>query len=197
VRGRLLREERGFTLTEVMVTTLIMSIVLFALYSIFDMSLRVVGYGNAAVEATDEARLGLAKMERELRAAYPYNRTNGNTTLLTNYNAQQVTFGNDRNGNRRIVDAMGVADANEQITYTLGGVSPPYTLLRNSQPVVDHVQSLTLTYETRDGAAPLGESAIGLVNINLVIQVPKGTLGTQTPVTRTITTDVALRNRGD
>jgi hypothetical protein len=197
VRGRLLREEGGFTLTEVMVTTLIMIIVLFALYSIFDMSLRVVGYGNASVEATDEARLGLAKMERELRAAYPYNRTNGNTTLLTNYNAQQVTFGNDRNGNRHIVDAMGVADANEQITYTLGGGSPPYTLLRNSQPVVDHVQSLTLTYKTRDGAAPLGESAIGLVNINLVIQVPKGTLGTQTPVTRTITTDVALRNRGD
>jgi|SRR5215217_5379542 len=195
--GRLLREEGGFTLTEMLVTTLIMIIMLFALYSIFDMSLRVFGSGNASIEATDEARLGVAKMERELRAAYPSNKTNDDNTLLTNFDDDQLTFGNDRNGNRRIVNSLGVPDPDERITYELGGSSPPYTLLRNSQPVVDHVQSLTFTYRTKYGSLTSEPPAIDLVSIELKIQVPRGTLGTQTPVTRTISTDVALRNRGD
>ena len=62
---RFLKEESGFTLTEMLVTTMLMLLVLFALYSIFDMGLRVVGFGNASTEAADNARLGLAKMERE------------------------------------------------------------------------------------------------------------------------------------
>jgi prepilin-type N-terminal cleavage/methylation domain-containing protein len=41
VRGEFLREEGGFTLPELMVTMVMMLTVLFALYSIFDMSLRV------------------------------------------------------------------------------------------------------------------------------------------------------------
>ena len=46
VRKRVVGEEAGFTLTEVLVTMMIMLIVLFALYSIFDMSIRVFSFGN-------------------------------------------------------------------------------------------------------------------------------------------------------
>ena len=69
VKERFLKEERGFTLTEMMVTIMIMIVVFFALYSIFDMSLRVFSFGNNKVEAVENARLGLEKMEREIRAA--------------------------------------------------------------------------------------------------------------------------------
>ena len=56
-----------------MVTIVIMIVVLFALFSIFDMSLRVFAFGNNKVEAMESARLGVEKMEREIRGAYKYN----------------------------------------------------------------------------------------------------------------------------
>jgi prepilin-type N-terminal cleavage/methylation domain-containing protein len=71
VTRRLLREESGFTLVEVLVTMTIMIVVLSALYGIFDMGLRTFSFGNNKVEAVENARLGLEKMEREIRAAYP------------------------------------------------------------------------------------------------------------------------------
>jgi prepilin-type N-terminal cleavage/methylation domain-containing protein len=46
---RLLREEGGFTLSEMMVVTMMLTIVLFALYGIFDMSIRVFSFGNDKV----------------------------------------------------------------------------------------------------------------------------------------------------
>ena len=64
----------GFTLTEMMVTIIIMMIVFFALYSIFDMTLKVFSFGNNKVEATESARIGMEKMEREIRQAYRYRR---------------------------------------------------------------------------------------------------------------------------
>ena len=67
---RFFNEQGGFTLAEMLVTTMIMIVVMFGLYSIFDMSLRVYAFGNNKVEATQNARLGLEKMEREIRAAY-------------------------------------------------------------------------------------------------------------------------------
>src|SRR5215203_1162674 len=71
MKERLLKEETGFTLSEMMVTITIMMIVFFALYSIFDTSVRIFSYGSNKVEAVESARLGLERMEREIRAAYP------------------------------------------------------------------------------------------------------------------------------
>ncbi len=68
-----LSKEDGFTLPEMLVTMVIMIVVLFALYSIFDMGLRVFSFGNNEVEATENARQGLERMEREIRGAYKYN----------------------------------------------------------------------------------------------------------------------------
>jgi prepilin-type N-terminal cleavage/methylation domain-containing protein len=66
-----LREEKGFTLPEMLVTIIIMMVVFFALYSVFDMSVRIFMFGSNKVEAVESARLGLERMEREIRAAYP------------------------------------------------------------------------------------------------------------------------------
>jgi prepilin-type N-terminal cleavage/methylation domain-containing protein len=87
-----LREEGGFTLPEMLVTIMIMIAVLFALYSIFDMGMRVFSFGNDKVEAVENARLGLEKMERELRDAYPYNKAGGNTTLFPSFTSNSITF---------------------------------------------------------------------------------------------------------
>ena len=105
VRGRFLREEAGFTLVEMIITTVLMVVVLSALYGIFDVSVRAFSTGNSKVSAVENARVGLQKMEREIRAAYPV--SSGSSTLFFNANgstgnppqqmpsATQITFGND------------------------------------------------------------------------------------------------------
>ncbi len=148
MKTRLLRDERGFTLTEMLVTMMIMIIVLFALYGIFDMSIRVFQFGNNKVEAVENARLGLEKMEREIRAAYPVDKItpapNRKDYVFFNPGVpgtaalpgqRSITFGNDLPdppvaANRRIVDpATGATEPGEEITYALtgpgaGGVCP-------------------------------------------------------------------------
>ena len=203
VKERLLREEQGFTLAEVMVTTMIMIMVLFALYSIFDMGLRVFSFGNDKVEAVENARLGMEKMEREIRAAYPYDKTDTSTTNdylfpAGGFTSSSITFGNDLNGNYR------VDSGTEQITYSLSGGSPA-RLLRNGEPVVEYVQDtnagdgetnpLTFTYTDASGATTTNETDIRIVRIEIEVAVDRGIQ--DGPVSQTLTTDVALRNRGE
>lgn len=191
---RLLSEEGGFTLPEMLVTITIMMTVLFALYSIFDMSIRVFSFGNDKVEAVENARLGLEKMEREIRDAYPRDKAGGNTTLFTSFTSGSITFGNDTNGDRK------VTTPDEEITYRLSG-SAPYSLLRANpsddsvpDPVVEFVKTngLTFQYLDKSGNTTTTESAISRVRIKLEIEIERGNLGTRT---QTLTTDVDLRNR--
>ena len=211
MRERLLRDQRGFTLTEVLVTMMLMIVVMFALYSIFDMSLRVFSFGNDKTEAVENARLGLAKMEREIKAAYPQDKAAdpSNATLLTTWTANQITFGNDRDGNRKIeCSSLGIPPC-EVISYqvydtgggnyALGRANSSGGTLQPAVEFVDRVSSsdtgLKFRYFERDGVTEIlpggTESRIAIVSIELRIKVKRGAqAGTQT-----LTTDVALRNR--
>ncbi len=188
-RGRMLRDENGFTLPEVMVTIMLMLTVMFALYSIFDTSLRVFSFGNDKTEATENARLGLERMEREIRAAYPRDKTVDppNTALFSTWTADQIAFGNDLNGNRKV-------DSDEVIAYRRG--ADPTTLQRekagNSQAMVEFVDGLAFEYLDRYGATAISEDKVFVVRISLTVKVDRGLGG---PTTQTLTTDVALRNR--
>ncbi len=188
MRDRLLRDESGFTLSEVLVTMMVMVTVMFALYSIFDMSIRVFSFGNDKSEAAQNARLGLEKMQREIKAAYPYDKANGNTTLLAAWTASEITFGNDLNGNH-------VVDSSEVITYRRG-TSDPTILHRekggSSQPVIEYVDGLSFQYLNRLGGSATQESEITTVRISLTTRVDRSAGG---PATQTLTTDVALRSR--
>src|SRR5215204_3745167 len=84
-----------------MVTMLIMIIVLFALYSIFDMSIKTYSFGNSKAEAMENARLGMEKMEREIRQAYAFDKANGNNQLFQIWTPTQIEFGNDLDGNMK------------------------------------------------------------------------------------------------
>ena len=194
--------QSGFTLPEMMITITIMIVVLFSLFSIFDTSIRVFSLGNDKVEAVENARLGLDRMARELRAAYPYDKINGQPHLFWSSGAPTAgampssagaTFGNDVNGNRKI-------DAGEQITYGLSAGTPA-VLLRNGEGVVEHVQdvnadgqALTFEYKTANGGPATSEAEISMVRIKLEIAV-EGT-GSSGPVRQVLETEVALRNRG-
>ncbi len=212
MRERLLKDEGGFTLSEMLVTMMIMMTVMFALYSIFDMSIRVFSFGNDKTEAVENARLGLEKMEREIRAAYPQDKAAipPNTTLLTSWTNSSITFGNDLDGNRKIECLVGGSPPCETISYDVyqPAVGSTYALGRvnasggSRQAVVEFVDyvdgsntGLKFRYFQRDGVTEVlpggDESSIALVKIELKIRVQRAFQ----PGTQTLTTDVALRNR--
>lgn len=208
-------DESGFTLPETLVTIMIMIVVLFALYSIFDMSIRVFTYGNAKTEAVENARLGIEKMEREIRAAYPVDRAvdtsrylffsaNGTTSSPPKAmpTATQITFGNDLDGDGKVT-CPNTANKCEYITYRQDGD----TLVRvnaadsagTGDPVVEFIapNGLTFTYLKSDGSA-LTTSELGspgnmklIAAVRMRLDVTTG--GTQ-PGTQTLTTEVELRN---
>ena len=215
LRDRFLREEDGFTLPEMLVTMVMMIVVLFSLYNIFDMSIRVFRFGSDEVEAVENARLGLEKMEREIRAAYPYDQAaatpdshiffdTSNPTTAAMPTATRITFGNDLNGNCKI-DCPNASNC-EFITYKLSQSGDTRTLLRNAtaagsssssggEPVVEFVNGangLNFTYLKSNGDPATQESEIEIVRITLDITVEGGA----NEGTQTLTTDVDLRNRG-
>jgi len=200
VSKRLLREEDGFTLSEMMVTILIMIVVFFALYSIFDMSIKTYSFGNSKAEAMENARLGMDKMEREIRQAYAFDKANGNNQLFQTWDETQIEFGNDLDGSR-VVECPNSDGDCELITYSLDGGTG--SLMRTSggdpQPVVENVSDVEFRYFQGNGTTevlPGGDEAlIGMVRI--VVDVRVDSMVPQDGTQQILTTDVALRNRGD
>jgi prepilin-type N-terminal cleavage/methylation domain-containing protein len=221
-RTRILREQSGFTLAEVMVTMVIMLAVLFALYGVFDMGLRIFQTGNDKVEATGTARLGMEKMEREIRAAYPVDRLNGKqhvffpsgtldpaTSVPTLPGQRSITFGNDLPtpttppdpSNRKV-------EAGEAITFELrrndgaacpnSGTQGMCTVFRRKgsggtfQPLVESVIPNGLTFQYLRNNLSAATASDG-TDIGVVRITLKVNVD---GVEQTLTTDVDLRNRG-
>lgn len=202
-RMRLLKDERGFTLTEILVTTIMMVVVFSALFSVMDMSLRIFSFGNNKVEATETSRVALEKMEREIRQASAYN-SPSDLHLFDQWTANQIRFGNDLDGNGVIACPNTSVPAKcEKIGYQLNGntlgrdntSTGATNTVANLQPVAGNVQSLTFTYYDKSGAvvAPGGtEANVDRVQVNLVVSVDQG-IGD--PATQTLTSVIDLRNR--
>jgi type II secretion system protein J len=205
---RLLKDESGFTLTEIMVTIIIMIVVFLALYSVFDMSLRAFSYGNSKVEAVEISRVALEKMEREIRQATPYNQPT-DMHLFDQRTANEIRFGNDLNGSGAI-ECPNSSGQCEKIGYRLVGTTlgrdststGATNTLGNLRPVAENVQSLTFTYFNRSGVAvpvgapeatnPTAPTLIDRVQVSVTISVDQGV---GNPGTQTLTSVIDLRNR--
>lgn len=219
---RLVQDEGGFTLAEMMVTIMVMMVVFFSLYNIFDMSIRIFTFGNDKVEAVENARLGLEKMEREIRAAYPVNgptgtpryrffSASGQTTAPTPSmpTASQITFGNELGTTGDKMIQCPIIGTCEYITYKLTDdasgaacTAAPCTLRRvntanssdTGDPVVEFVEpgGLAFAYLKSDDTTAASQSEIDRVRITLQIRVDRG----QQDGTQNLTTEVDLRSPG-
>ena len=173
-------DEGGFTLAEVLVTVTMMVTVLFALYAIFDTSVRIFGYGNDELEALESARLGLSRMEREIRAAYPHD----GGTLIDSGGTDEISF-----------QSKPESGPARTITYSLSDGSSSY-LSRNGQRMVgplDGPEGVRFEYcatPTSCSSPMADEPGTYLVRITINARVQG-----ETDATRTLTTDVLLRNR--
>ncbi len=163
MKGRFLREESGFTLVEMMITSIIWIVVLLALASVFDMSITAFRVGNNQVEAVEGARLGLERMEREIRQAYAFDRgatPTPDTHLFDTWTPTQIRFGNDLNGSEKIecpnaasppqCEKIGyqVYQPAGSTTYALGrdnSSTGTTNTIANLQPVVEDVDYLSAT----------------------------------------------------
>jgi type II secretory pathway component PulJ len=204
-RTRLCKEEEGFTLVEVLVASTMMFAVLFALYAVFDVSVRAFGYGGDRMEAVGNARLALGKMEREIRAAHPYDLTSdppkrflflnpANPTQPAVPAPTRIVFGNEAEGDGRI-------GASEVIGYYLSGHELKRSKGGSVQTVLDSIPTdgLRFTYcrsadECPPALAITDEAEIRVVRIELTVEVRRRG---EDPTRQTLTTDVYLRNRED
>lgn len=192
--------EAGFALPEALVAMVMTAAVLLALYAVFDAGVRVFGAGRDRTEAVEAARLGLTRMEREIRAAYPRDKAAGDATLLTDFGKDRLAFYNDLNGNRKTIDpATGLAEAGEGISYTPGAGGAP---LRNGRLLVESAgdldgdgRALTFEYLDANGDPVAGgnEEDVALVRVRLEV-LADGAMGGE-PVGPVLRTGVALRNR--
>ena len=174
-RVRPLSEEGGFTLVEALVAAVVMAVVLFSLYTVFDATVRVFEVAGDELEATESARLGMARMEREIRAAYPHD----GGVLLDAWEPTRIAFRNKPTD-----------DPPEAIVYS---ASAGY-LRRDGQRLAGPLagpDGLRFAYceSANDCSSPAGEGEIGLVRITLSVRSGEPEAAT------TLTTDVALRNR--
>jgi type II secretory pathway component PulJ len=202
---RLCKEAEGFTLVEVLVASTMMFAVLFALYAVFDVSVRAFGYGGDRLEAVGNARLAMGKMEREIRAAHPYDLTSdppkrflflnpANPTQPAVPAPTRIVFANEAGGDGRI-------GASEVIGYYLSGHELKRSKGGSVQTVLDSIPSggLRFTYcrsadECPPALAITDEAEIRVVRIELTVEVRRRG---EDPTRQTLTTDVYLRNRGD
>lgn len=197
-------EEAGFTLVEVLVSATMMFAVLFALYGIFDTSVRAFGYGGDKIEAVGDARLALSRMEREIRGAYPYDPTSDppkrylllnplNPTTPAVPTATRIAFGNETGGDRRI-------GTSEVIGYYLNGHDLKRSKGGSVQTLVDSVATDGLRFipcGSADDCPPepaiTDEAEVRIVRIELAVEVERRG---EDPARQTLSTDVYLRNRG-
>ena len=203
-RSRPWKEEAGFTLVEVLVAATMMFSVLFALYAIFDVSVRAFGYGGDRLEAVGNARLALGRMEREIRAAYPYDLTSDpprrylfldptDPTKPAMPISTRIAFGNETGGDRRI-------DTSEVIGYYLSGPDLKRSKGGGVQTLVDSVPTHGLRFtpcrrpdDCPPALAVTDEAEIRLLRIELAVEVKRRG---QDPARQTLVTDAYLRNRG-
>jgi type II secretory pathway component PulJ len=198
------RGEAGFTLVEVLVAATMMFAVLFALYAVFDVSVRAFGYGGDRIQAVGDARLALGRMEREIRAAYPYDPTSTppkrylfvdplDPTKPAVPTATRIAFGNETGGDRKI-------GASEVVGYYLSGHDLKRSKGGSVQTLVDSVATDGLRFtpcrsaDVCPPAVPVADEAqIRLVRIELAVEVERRG---EDPARQKLATDVYLRNRG-
>jgi type II secretory pathway component PulJ len=188
---------------EVLVSSMMLFAVLFALYAIFDVSVRTFGYGRDRLESVENARLALGKMEREIRAAYPHDLTStppkrhlfsnpADPTKPAVPTATRVAFGNETGGDRTI-------GPTEVIGYYLSGYDLKRSKGGSVQTLVESVPADGLRFtpcRTANDCPPTlaitEESEIRLLRIELAVEVRRRA---QDPTRQTLATDVYLRNR--
>ncbi|MBI2526262.1 MAG: prepilin-type N-terminal cleavage/methylation domain-containing protein [Candidatus Rokubacteria bacterium] len=153
---RMLRDQRGFTLTELLVVTAVLAVVLGAVILIQQKGQEAYIMGSNRVETQQNARVALELMTRELRSA---------TAVTAIPSGTDMTFA-DQNG--------------VSVRYQVTGGNLTRTAAGTTTTLIGGVQALTLTYysaydgQTGTGTTTGTASAVKVIKLNLETRTEEG-----------------------
>jgi len=209
----------GFTIVELLVSILLTSIIMGAIYSVYRVQTHSAKAQENRMEAQEYARSVLDMMVREIRnAAYnPLSATNGTncaggspgTPGVITATATSIRFTYDFQGGTGGIPDADCNDSDEDIAYaydTTGCASGYGNVTRNGSGnplTICNVTSFSLSYFKQDGTAltslPLSAAdslTIQRVLITLTVQSLKPDTEFGSQLTATMTSNADLRNRG-
>ena len=199
-----LKEKQGFSLIELLVTLMIMSVVSLAIYGVFSISGRSYATQSVAADVQQSVRAAMEVMLQDIRAAGLDPTASGNFGIEV-AEASKLRFTSD-SIDVGVGDFNGVLDDtnSERVTYVLQGTQLNQILYEttdseNNQPLISEVQNLTFTYFDADGndlGSPVPPSQledIRTINVSITVEKPAGR---DVPVRRTLVKQVKCRNLG-
>jgi type II secretory pathway component PulJ len=172
------------TLADLLVALVTFALVGAAAFTVLDEGQRAWAFGAARAETQQSARVALARLTADIRAAGRGGRGFDAVAVAA---ADTLVLQQD-------LDGDGVIAANgERVTWRLVG-----TILRRDaggglQPIVNGVRGLTLTYFDAAGAPAADPAAVRSVAIALITRPDYSVVGSS--VVTSLTTRVRLRNR--
>jgi prepilin-type N-terminal cleavage/methylation domain-containing protein len=210
--------DRGFTLVELLVTMVVSSIIMAAIYSVYAGLTRSYTTQNVAADVQQAVRATIDFMAEDIMMAglLDYQENYGNVPEISTAGSEIMTFTADRNMDGDTNDDF------EDLTYTLVGNQLQITDNSGTETLIDNVINnradinIPLFRYYRENEAdtptnndlingldliedhgetdPVGDtSQIRTVEISLIVEEPAGRGG---PVQRTYTTRVRCRNAG-
>jgi type IV pilus assembly protein PilW len=204
------KNQKGFTLTELLVAMGLSLLVLGAAYSVFRVQTHTIKAQEFKMEAQEDARAALDMMVREIRNLGFFPTLTACTTVPANNNgiiaatANNFQFVYDANNDGSCAGTMALgAGADENVTYTLppplttgditrtvnGGVAQPLT--------AGNVTAASFTYFDGAGAPTLDPASIRRVSITLTVQSRSTDVQFGGLIPITMDSNVDLRNRGN
>jgi type IV pilus assembly protein PilW len=196
--------KRGFSLNELLVALVIMSIVSSAIYGVFSISSRSYTIQSATADVQQSVRSAMEVMLHDIRAAGLDPTASGNFGIEL-AEAEKLRFTSD-SIDAGLNDFNGILDDtnSERITYVLQGTQLNQILYETtgsetSVPLIMDVHNLRFTYFDADGnnlgspVPPLRLSDIRTINVSITVEE---TAGRYAPVRRTLTNGIKCRNMG-
>ena len=166
-----IKNQKGFSLIEMMVVVVILGLIVLGLVTFFTGGAKSWVAGQSQLKAQREARQAIDRMVREIREG-----KNIINDLADISDADSIVV---------FIPDLGSKPA-YKATYDLSGT----IVQRNSNPLIDNVQSLVFTYFDNSGNLVAPENA-SKVHIDLKVDVDK-----DSKPDVTLNTDVNLRNYG-
>jgi type IV pilus assembly protein PilW len=196
--------KKGFSLNELLVAMVIMSVVSSAIYGVFSISGRSYTTQSVTADVQQSVRSAMELMLQDIRAAGLDPTASGNFGIelaeaaKLRFTSDSIDTGlNDFNGT--------LDDTNsERITYVLQSTQLNQILYEttdseSSAPLIRDVKNLKFTYFDADGndlgspVPPTQLSEIRTINVSITVEEPAGRAS---PVRRTLTNGVKCRNMG-
>ena len=196
--------KRGFSLNELLVAMVIMSVVSSAIYGVFSISGRSYTSQGVTADVQQSVRSAMELMLQDIRAAGLDPTASGNFGIEL-AEAEKLRFTSD-SIDAGLNDFNGTLDDtnSERITYVLQGTQLNQILYEttdreSSAPLIRDVQNLKFAYLDADGnnlgspVPPTQLSDIRTINVSMTVEEPAGR---DAPVRRTLTNGVKCRNMG-